>query len=207
MDLQTSRATKIIGIVALLVIAGVSWTVVIGPEMSRLSAVRAQIEETEQKNDVLRAQLARLVKQSEDLADVRKTAKALAAKFPPTADQPGLFADVTEAAVNAGVGPGGVTTLTPSPPTLGGAAAGAGAAGGGLLATQTLSISISGNYKQTLQLLENLEQMPRAYLVKSVSLGGGGADGFTTTLTGDMFVMPPVQDPRDVDTDEVSSTS
>lgn len=205
MDLQTSRATKIIGIVALLVIAGVSWTVVIGPEMSRLSAVRAQIEETEQKNDVLRAQLARLVKQSEDLADVRKTAKALAAKFPPTADQPGLFADVTEAAVNAGVGPGGVTTLTPSPPTLGGAAAGA--AGGGLLATQTLSISISGNYKQTLQLLENLEQMPRAYLVKSVSLGGGGADGFTTTLTGDMFVMPPVQDPRDVDTDEVSSTS
>lgn len=205
MDLQTSRATKIIGIVALLVIAGVSWTVVIGPEMSRLSAVRAQIEETEQKNDVLRVQLARLVKQSEDLADVRKTAKALAAKFPPTADQPGLFADVTEAAVNAGVGPGGVTTLTPSPPTLGGAAAGA--AGGGLLATQTLSISISGNYKQTLQLLENLEQMPRAYLVKSVSLGGGGADGFTTTLTGDMFVMPPVQDPRDVDTDEVSSTS
>lgn len=206
MELQTPRATKIIGVVALLLIAAVSWTLVIGPEVSRLSAVRTQIQDTRDQNDLLRAQLARLVKQSKDLDEVRRTADALAAKFPPTADQPGLFEAVTEAAVDAGIGPDGVTTLAPSPPAVGGDAT-AGAAtqqptdGGRQLARQAVSISIEGTYKQTLQLLDNLEQMPRAYLVTSVSVNGGAEKGFTTTLTGDMFVMPPVTDPDDVDQD------
>lgn len=201
MELQTPRATTCIGIVALLLIAAVSWTFVIGPEVSRLSTVRTQIQDTRDQNDVLGVQLARLVKQSRDLEDVRRTAEALAAKFPPTADQPGLFEAVTEAAVDAGIGAGGVTTLAPSPPAVGGDVAAGGPAqpaGRGQLARQAVSISIEGSYKETLRLLDNLEQMPRAYLVTSVSVTGGAEAGFTTTLTGDMFVMPPVTDPGDV---------
>nr|MCW2728355.1 hypothetical protein [Aeromicrobium sp.] len=205
MELHTPRATKIIGVVTLLLIAAVSWTLVIGPEVSRLSEVRTQIQDTRDQNDVLRVQLARLVKQSNDLDDVRTTAEALAAKFPPTADQPGLFEAVTEAAVEAGIGGDGITTLAPSPPVAGGeSAAGVPApppAGSGQLARQAVSISIEGSYQQTVRLLDNLEQMERAYLVTSVSLNGGAEDGFTTTLTGDMFVMPPVADPGDVDQD------
>lgn len=203
MGLRTPRATKIIGALALLLIAAVAWTLVIGPEVSRLSAVRSQIQDTRDQNDLLRAQLTRLVEQSKDLDDVRRTAEALAAKFPPTADQPGLFEEVTAAAVGAGIGPDGVTTLAPSPPVVGGdPTAGVLAqqpTGGGQLARQTVSISIEGSYKQTLRLLDNLEQMARAYLVTSVSLNRGAEDGVTTTLTGDMFVMPPVTDPGDIE--------
>jgi hypothetical protein len=204
METQTPRATKVIGSVGLLLIAAVSWTVVIGPEVSQLSAVRTQVQEARDQNDLLRAQLALLVKQSGELDDVRRTARALAATFPPTADQPGLFEEVTEAAVEAGIGADGVTTLAPSPPVAGGDPAAAAAAAppvaGGQLARQTVSISVEGGFEQTLRLLENLEQMERAYLVMSVSLNGGAEDGFTTTLTGDMFVMPPVVDPGDVAT-------
>lgn len=203
MELKTPRATMIIGIVALLVIAAVSWTLVIGPKTSQLSTVRTQIQDTRDQNDLLRIQLARLVKQSGDLDDVRQTAEALADKFPPTADQPGLFQEVTAAAVDAGIGADGVTTLAPSPPTVGEGADAAvpaqPATGGEQLARQAVSISVEGGYQETQRLLENLEQMGRAYLITSVSLNGGGEDGFTTTLTGDMFVMPPLTDPDDVD--------
>jgi Tfp pilus assembly protein PilO len=209
MQLHTPRATTIIGVASLLLIAAVSWTVVIGPEMSRLSAVRTQIQDTRDQNALLQVQLARLVKQSKDLDAVRGTAEALAAKFPPTADQPGLFEAVTEAAIDAGIGADGVTTLAPSPPVTGGEpTAGVPAQQpmkGGQLARQTVSISIEGSFQKTLRLLDNLEQMARAYLVTAVSLNGGAEDGFTTTLTGDMFVMPPLTDPGDVDQETVPS--
>ena len=64
------------------------------------------------------------------------------------------------------------------------------------LARQTVTVSVTGGYAETQDLLENLEEMPRAYLVSSVTLSGGAEEGgFTTTITGDMFVMPPAQDP------------
>ena len=40
--------------------------------------------------------------------------------------------------------------------------------------------------------------MPRAYLINSVTLAGGDTGGYTTTVTGEMFVMPPVTDPGDL---------
>ena len=69
-----------------------------------------------------------------------------------------------------------------------------------------MTVSVTGTYDQTQQLLVNLEHMKRAYLVTSVNLAGDAASGaFTTTITGDMFVMPPVKDPGE--TVDVSSTT
>ncbi|MFC4785483.1 hypothetical protein ACT8ZV_13470 [Nocardioides sp. MAHUQ-72] len=200
MDLSTPNATKALGALSLLALGAVSWVAVIGPETSTLADTRLQVESARQQNTMLTQQLAQLEQQRGEVTAARRTARELAAKFPPTADQPGLFREVTAAAVDAGIGPNGVTTLAPTPPVIG-AGAGAGvtatpAPGSGQLASQTVSVSVTGSYDQTLQLLENLEQMPRAYLIDSVSLSGGGTDGgFTTTIAGQMFVMPPVVDP------------
>lgn len=201
MNLSTPGAVKIVGALALLVVGGLGWTFVVGPETTALSDVRLEIESTRDQNDVLALQLITLKKQAQELGETREDALALAERFPPTADQPGLFEAVTAAAVDAGIGAKGVTTLAPSPPVIGGTdpAAGVqveGPAGGAQLARQTVSVSVQGSYEQTQRLLENLEQMSRAYLVTSVTLGGGGETGsFTTTVTGDMFVMPPVPAP------------
>ena len=210
MNLGTPKATKVVGALSLVAIAALGWTFAVGPETTELSEAREQITATRDQNTVLAAQLATLQRQREDLGETRNIARQLAAKFPPTADQPGMFEAVTAAAVDAGIGAQGVTTLTPPPPTSGaerggaaGAAAPAAPAGdpaaaptGSSLARQTVTVSVTGTYDQTQQLLENLEHMPRAYLVTSVALTGDAATGqYTTTITGDMFVMPPVADP------------
>lgn len=208
MNLATPGATKLVGSLSLLVVAGLGWLLVVGPETDALAQVRAEVTTVRDQNAVLTSQLAVLEQQREGLATTRRDARRLAALFPPTADQPGMFEQVTAAAVDAGIGPQGVTTLTPTPPVLGTADPAAPAAeattdpaaapvtGGQLLARQTVTVAVTGTYEETERLLENLEHMRRAYLVTAVSLAGGAEGGeFTTTITGDMFVMPPVVDP------------
>lgn len=203
MDLGTPTATKVVGAVSLLAVAALGWTFVVGPETSTLSDRQDEVTATREQNVQLSTELAQLEKQQEQLGATRRTAAALAAKFPPTADQPGVFEEVTAAAVEAGIGADGVTALVPTPPTIGAAADPAAPAsttdsGGGLLARQTVTVSVSGTYDQTQRLLENLEHMRRAYLIHTVSVTGDPATGtYTTTIGGDMFVMPPVADPDD----------
>jgi len=217
MDLNTPTASKVVGGLSLLAIGGLSWVLVLGPETSSLADTRLQIESARQQNAVLTQQLSTLQDQQGQLRASRHQARHLAKKFPPTADQPGLFKEVTDAAVSAGIGPKGVTTLAPTPPVIGSAAGGVTAdppaPGSGALASQTVSVSVTGTYDQTQQLLENLEHMPRAYLVTSVALAGGGdgtttADTFTTTIAGEMFVMPPVADPgKTINLDATTTTN
>jgi Tfp pilus assembly protein PilO len=204
MDAKTPTATKVIGGLGLLAVAAAGWTLVLGPETSTLADTRAQVDAARQQNAVLLQQLSQLKAQEKELDKTRRVATALQAKFPPTADQPGLFQQVTDAAVDAGIGAQGVTTLAPTPPTIGSATGGVGAtapaAGSGTLASQDVSVAVTGSYDQTQQLLENLEHMPRAFLITSVALAGAaddGTDSFTTTIAGRMFVMPPIPDPGD----------
>lgn len=205
MDLSTPIATKVTGVVGLLAVAGLGWTFALGPETSQLAETRAEITSVRDQNAVLATQLAALEKQQAELGSVRQEARELAEKFPPTADQPGLFAAITDAAIDAGIGAQGVTTLAPTPPVVAApvdpaadagtdAAAATGTTGAGALARQTVTVVVTGTYDQTERLLENLEHMSRAYLVTSVSLSGESGT-FATTVAGDMFVMPPVKDP------------
>jgi hypothetical protein len=206
MDLGTPVATKLLGGAALLAIAGLGWSLVVGPETATLTEVQQQVVDTRDQNDVLGLQLATLRQQEEQLGETRRTALRLAKRFPATADQPGLFEAVTAAAVDAGIGADGVTTLSPTPPQVGGAdavdpATGAPAVtpgatpGAGDLARQSVTVTVAGGYDETLRLLENLEHIPRAYLVATVSVSADGERGYSTTVIGDMFVMPPLTDP------------
>ena len=154
MNLRTPSATKILGALVLLLVAALGWVLVVGPETSALADARAQIQSTRDQNQVLATQLSALEAQRKELGPTRRAAARLAEKFPPTADQPGLFEAVTAAAVDAGIGADGVTTLAPSPPQVGGADAATGAVGavpatGGNLASQTVTVSITGGYDQT----------------------------------------------------------
>ena len=194
MRLGTPTGTKIAGSLALLVVAGLGWVLAVGPQTAQLAEVREEVTTIQDQNVVLAGQLAALRQQQEELASTRRTARQLAEKFPATADQPGLFREVTIAAELAGIGADGVTTLAPTPPQVGTTEEAAAAAP--QLARQTVTVTVTGTYDETQRLLERLEQMPRAYLVTSVTLAVDSSSGtFVTTVTGDMFVMPPVKDP------------
>ena len=201
MNLRSVATTNILGGIALLAITAAGWLLVLSPQTSELSDVRTQIETTRGQNETLRQQLAKLEVQRKQLPATRETAHALAALFPPTADQPTLFKAVTAAATQAGIPADDVTELSAEAPV-------AGTSGGSDkaqlpgestdsdLAGQTVKVTVQGDYDEILRLAENLEDLPRAYLVSSLTVGGGADAGtYTATITGQMFVMPAAPDP------------
>lgn len=203
MNLRTPGATKLVGTLALVLVAAAGWVLGVGPETGELSAARSEIQATRERNDVLQQQLTTLGEQREQLGALRADAQALATKFPPTADQPGLFEQVNQAALDAGIRPEDVTSVAPTPPTVGTGTPIEGqpapvSAGGVPLGRQTVTVAVQGGYEQTQRLLDNLEHLPRAYLITSLTLTGGGTEGdYTTTVVGEMFVMAPLSDPAE----------
>lgn len=201
MKLRSPGATKLLGALALALLAGVGWLLLLSPQTSALAEVHAQVDTTRDQNDALRLQLIVLQQQQAQLEDTSAAAEALAAKFPPTADQPELFRAVTAAATDAGIPARSITTLTPTPPVVGSGdpAAGVQLPGAGTtadIAVQNVSLTVEGSYDEMRKLIENLEGMPRAYLINSLTLSAGTTpDTFTATIAGEMFLMPPAKDP------------
>lgn len=200
MNLGTPVATKVVGSLVLLLLAAVGWLAVLGPETRALATLHEQTETAQAQNEVFTQQVLTLQEQAEHLGATRATARALSRKFPPTADQPGLFGQVTGAAIRAGLGPDDITALSPAPPTIGAVDPEAGVQpatdGTKDLARQAVTVSVEGDFAATQRLLANLEGLPRAYLVSTVSLTAGSRRGsYTTAITGDMFVMPPAKPP------------
>jgi Tfp pilus assembly protein PilO len=204
MKLGSQGATKLIGALALILVAGAGWLFLMSPQANALAEVRTRIETTRSENVALRQRLVVLHGQQSHLKETRTTAQALASKFPPTADQPELFRAVTTAATTAGIPARSITALTPTPPVAGSGKPAAGAPLPGKttaaqLATQDVSLTVEGSYEKVLRLTKNLERMPRAYLITGLTLGAGTTPGtFSATISGQMFVMPPAKDPASV---------
>lgn len=201
MNFRSVAATKTIGGASLVLVTAVGWLALIGPSTSTLAEKQEQTESASSQNQVLQVQLVKLQDQAVGLAATRRTAAALSTRFPPTADQPGLFTQVTTAASDAGILPKDVTALTPGPPTVASSAETPGEAadtptgGSDGVARQTVTVSVQAPYDATQDLLARLEQLPRAFLVSSVAVAAGtSSTTYTTTVTGDMFVMPPTGD-------------
>jgi Tfp pilus assembly protein PilO len=201
MGRRPTTTTKILGAAALLAITGAGWVLVLSPQSSELADVRNQIETTREENATLEQEVAKLEVQRRQLPATRATARALAALFPPTAAQPTLFRAVTAAATTAGIPANDVTELSAAAPVPG-SAGGAdkaqlpGEATDTDLAGQTVTITVQGDYDEIQRLTENLEDLSRAYLVSSLTLGTGAQPGaYTATVTGQMFVMPAAPDP------------
>lgn len=200
MKLRSPAGTKVVGALALLAVAALGWLLVVGPQTAALTEVRTQTTDAVAQTETLRQQLAVLKAQQEQLPQLRSASAALTEKFPATADQPGLFEAVTTAVSDAGIPAENLTALTPTPPVVGSGDETAGVAlptegAVDTLATQTVTVSVESTYDQTRMLLANLEQMPRAYLVSSLTVTAVEGAGFSTTITGDMFVMPVADDP------------
>lgn len=192
------------GALALLLVAALGWLLLVGPRTAALTEVRTQTVDAVAQTEGLRQRLVVLREQQEQLPRLRSASAGLSTKFPATADQPGLFEAVSAAVSDAGIPAKNLTALTPSPPVVGSGDETAGVplsteGAAGNLATQTVTVSIESTYDETRILLANLEQMPRAYLVTSLTVTAAEGAGFTTTIVGDMFVMPVAED-RGLDT-------
>src|SRR4051794_27143982 len=173
----------LLGIVAIALIVVASWMLLISPVLGDTSSTKDSISTAQDRNQVMTKQVVALKAQQRNLSTYQAVARQLETLFPPTADQPGFFAAVTEAAGAAGIPADNVTTLSPSAPQLldptgqpipsDAAAAGDDAPVATDVAEQTVSVTAEGSYDQIQQLLANLEGMERAFTVTSLDVATG----------------------------------
>ncbi len=210
------RKTTAIGVVVLLVALLAAWMLVLSPRSDAIAKVNTEIDTAAAANQALRAQIAQRRALEAELPELRKVSTALDRRFPPTAEQAKLFKMITAAAAAAGIAPQYLTNLTMNPPTTTATGSGASAQLPGVgtavgdIASQTVTMNVGGTPAQIREMLANLEMLPRAFAVTSVSLTTqsptapaagstapvvSGAPEQLVTITGDMFVMPKVVDP------------
>lgn len=208
----TTKSTSLVGTLGLGLAAAAAWLVVLSPQTSALGEAEERVTAANDRNDALSLQIATLRAQEANLDELRGQTAALTTKFPASADQPGLFQQIGRAAQDAGIATDKVTVLTSSAPVLPDPAAGTAAGGTAAtsqegaaaaqpaptVASQSVSVTVEASRAQVQALLASLEQMPRAYLMTSLSLGVGSQPGaVTATISGEMFVMPAAPDPAE----------
>jgi Tfp pilus assembly protein PilO len=196
------KQTYLVGMVAIVVMALVSWFFLVSPRMAQAAATGDQQVQVEAFNAKTQAQIAKLTTMKKGLVQERLVASALATKFPPTADQPTLYREIGLAAEKAGIKENNVTSLGPAAPVLGGVSAGAKLPGAGAaakgtdnLATMEVSFNATGTFTQMVDMLTNLEDLPRSFLITQVNLSSTDPAKVTIAVQGNMFVYRAVPDP------------
>ncbi|HUR72967.1 MAG TPA: type 4a pilus biogenesis protein PilO [Sporichthya sp.] len=209
--LTPARKTAAVGTVVLLVALIAAWMLVLSPRSDAVANVNDQVTAAEQSNQTLRNQIATLQARKDQLPELREVSKALDRRFPPTAEQAKLFKMLTAAAAEAGIAPQYLTNLTVAAPAAVGSASSAQLPGVSApitqIASQQLTLNVSGTPRQIRAFVVNLEKLPRAFAVNAISVSQSAPtatptenasvapDAQTVTITGNMFVMPKVVDP------------
>lgn len=224
MRINKIKETYLIGGVAILVLALLSWFFLVSPRMAQASEIGERREAVEALNVKSAQQIASLTKLKDGMVKERAVAAALAVKFPPTADQPALFRQIVAAAGKAGIPEKSITSLGPAAPILGSPSGSGGAklAGAGAapaapadedgdaaapataapaktaenMATMAVSFNTEGTFDQMVNMLKNLESIDRSFLITQVNLSTGEKGKFTIAVQGNMYVHRAIPDPE-----------
>ena len=143
------------------------------PKMSEVGEAEQELEDTTAQQAVLQGRLNALQQARDEAPENQATIRQIEGLVPPTAELSAVILLLRNAASVAGVQ---VVSLTPAPP--------AAALEGGF---STLSVSASGqcSYFAMVKYLHEIETLPRAATVESVTLTPveGSLLGFTATIT------------------------
>jgi Tfp pilus assembly protein PilO len=191
-----TRQWSLMTVIVVIVVFAGGWFLLVKPQRSQISSVKAQATSQQQANQVLLQQIAARQGQQKQLPHEQAQLQKLATQIPTAVDEPGIIRDMSAAASGAGVN---LLSLTPAPvvpiastavaaPT-GATPAPAGAttlpsATAGQLVELPVSISVIGSYANLESYFQLLEKLPRAILVPQFSIcpaiGGAGSAGCPT---------------------------
>ena len=205
---------KLLGTLGLVVLLVASWFFLLSPQMDKVSDIKAQTEQTQMENTAKQAEISDLEQKEQQLPAAIAAATRLTDKFPPTAEQAALFSEIKRIAADAGIPEDNVTALTPAVPQKGssdgsvgvaedpnaGSGAGDAAAGQpGEIASMMVDITVTGAERQLVNFVNGLENADRSYLLSNVSYSPvseeGGGQTFSMSISGNMFLLPPLVDP------------
>jgi Tfp pilus assembly protein PilO len=150
------------------------------PKMSQVSEAQDTLAAAESQQSSLESQLQALEQAEIEAPEARKTIEDVDGKIPVTAELPSLILLLNNAATRASVSLLTITPATPVPdPTTG-------------LSAINVSFTAEGSYFAITEFLFNIETMPRAAKVLTLSLSPGASDTFSTvptlSATGTMVV-------------------
>lgn len=169
--------------------AGV-WLLALSPRMEQADELTAQAADLELENLGLLSNLNRTRAQLENAPEVAQQAQALLAKMPQTADLPAVLDQITAAAVDAGIDPNQVSSITtgiPVPLSEGTLPEGVS------LAQMAVSLSAQGGRQEIQAFLDNLQSLDRSLLITATQVTNAGTEGdaaaLNLTVAGEMFVL------------------
>jgi len=156
------------GILALLVVF-----FLVLPKMRAVTEAEQDLEDTQAQQQTLSTQLNALEQARDEAPENEATIREVDGKVPPTADLPGVILFLRNAAAVSGVQ---VVSLTPATPVPAETAS---------FSSISVSASGEGSYFSLVKYLHEIETLPRAATVESVTLSPteGSSLSFAATLT------------------------
>jgi Tfp pilus assembly protein PilO len=165
---MSGRRTPVIAGLVMGALVVMAFLFVVSPKRAQVSEAQATLEDLRSQEFVLRSQLASLNQAKAEAPANRKLIRRVEQQLPPTADPQGFILLLKNAADKAGV------DLTQS--TIGNPAVGTTG-----VTTIPITVSLTGTYFSQDEYLFQMETLPRAAKVISVSLAPTSAEGATTS--------------------------
>jgi Tfp pilus assembly protein PilO len=194
------RQWSLMTVIAVVIVFAGGWLLLVKPQKSQISSVKAQATTQQQSNQVLLQEIVARQGQQKQLPHEQAQLQKLATQVPTAPDEPGIIRNLSASASGAGVDllsltPGVATSITAAVAATG--AATLPGAGGGQLVELPVSMTVVGSYANLESYFQLLEKLPRALMVTQFAIcpesggSGGGCsapvppDG-TNVATGDV---------------------
>lgn len=134
---------------------------VVMPKRGEVSERQDELAQAEQQETQLQLQLAQLEAAKQEAPETNEELRRIETLIPPTEDQPGMILLLQSAADRAGVDPLTISSAVPTPATE------------GAYSIVAVTLDTSGSYFALEEFLFNLETLPRAAKVLTVTLAPG----------------------------------
>lgn len=153
-----SRRAPIIAAVGVVIVAILFFLILVLPKMHSVSDAQDQLNQAHQQQTTLEVRKAALEQAKLDAPKNQHVINNVHKRIPPVADEPGLIQLLNGAAVSAGIE---LVSLTPSNPVFDATTG---------LSTITVAVSATGSYFDITQFMFNIETLPRAAVVTTLTL-------------------------------------
>lgn len=193
-----TRQWAMLAAVACLAVFAAGWLLVIKPQRSHASDLRAQTATVQGQTASLRTQVAQLQQQQKDLPSQQKLLSQIATKIPDNPALPALIRQLSAAADGAGVN---LVSLAPGQPAVAAAQAPVSttvtptttaAPAAAPLASIPLAVQVQGSYFNVEQFFAAVEGLNRAMLVTGFSMTpASGSSGGGAGPSGGADALPP----------------
>ena len=157
-----NRRAPIFAAAGVVVIAILLVVILLLPKMGQVSTAKEDLASAKAQQQTLLAQQGALEDLQGQAGENKATIQEVQQKIPPTAEEPGLLLLINNSALESGLD---LTTLAPSPPTFDEATG---------LSTIVLAMSAVGTYNEVTEFTYQIETLPRAAKITSISLAPSG---------------------------------